>query len=115
MNELVPLIEQLGQGLLEISRVLQRESEKNAMGQQLVDQHGEVVTKTGAMRILKMGHEKVTQMLDDGRLDKACEGTGVSVRSIARYMQNPKQADWNAAVQRRKAAPKRTARKTKPA
>lgn len=67
----------------------------------LVAQHGEVTSYVNAGRILGRNSKTVKAMLGDGRLDYACEGTRVDVRSIARYIMAPKQEDF-AARQRRK-------------
>ena len=66
----------------------------------LVAQHGEVTTISNAARVLSRARNTVMKMLQDGRLDYACEGTRVDVRSIARYIMAPKQEDY-AARQRR--------------
>lgn len=62
----------------------------------LVERHGEVCTKTDAGRILGRSVNTIKAMLADGRLDAACAGTMVDVRSIARYIMQPKQADDDA-------------------
>lgn len=66
----------------------------------MVEAYGEVCTKAQAARILRRGPTAIRSMLADGRLDAACEGEMVDVRSIARYIAAPKQAD-EAARQRR--------------
>lgn len=66
----------------------------------LVAQHGEVTTVTNAARVLSRARNTIIAMLKDGRLDYACEGTRVDVRSIARYIMAPKQEDFNAKVRR---------------
>lgn len=104
MQSLVPLFTQMGESLLEAARILKQESERATLEWRLLNQYGEIVTKKDARAILGIGHEKVTQMLKDGRLDPACEGQMISVRSIARYMQNPKQQDWNAKMLARQKA-----------
>ena len=67
----------------------------------LVAQHGEVTTISNAARVLSRARNTIMEMLRDGRLDYACEGTRVDVRSIARYIMAPRQEDF-AARQRRK-------------
>ena len=52
----------------------------------LVLTHGEVVDKSVAARILGVTRATVYAMLADGRIESACEGARVSVRSIARYI-----------------------------
>lgn len=66
----------------------------------LVREHGEVVTYTEAGRILSRSIKTVKAMLEDGRIDYACAGTMVDVRSIARYIAAPKQEDFNARVRK---------------
>lgn len=60
----------------------------------LVAQHGEVTTISNAARVLSRARNTIMEMLRDGRLDYACEGTRVDVRSIARYIMAPKQEDF---------------------
>lgn len=71
--------------------------EREAM---MVLMYGEVCTKTAASRILGRSAKTVNRMLEDGRLDAACEGTRVDVRSIARYITAPKQEDFEARKRR---------------
>lgn len=59
----------------------------------MLERYGEVCKRTAAARILGCSTGKVTAMLKDGRLDFACGGGMVDVRSIARYICQPKQAD----------------------
>ena len=66
----------------------------------LVREHGEVVTYTQAGRILSRSIKTVKAMLEDGRIDYACAGTRVDVRSIARYIAAPRQEDFNARVRK---------------
>lgn len=66
----------------------------------LVAQHGEVISISGAARILSRARPTIYGMLEDGRLDYACEGTRVDVRSIARYIMAPKQEDHKARLRR---------------
>lgn len=62
--------------------------------------HGEVCGKKEAGRILGCGTAHINSMLEDGRLDYACEGKKVCVRSIARYIAEPKKADEEARIRR---------------
>ena len=52
----------------------------------LVLRYGEYVDKTAAAEILGVTRATVYAMLSDGRIDAACAGRRVDVRSIARYM-----------------------------
>lgn len=60
----------------------------------LVNKHGEVCTRTDAAKILSKCRQTINAMLADGRLDSACAGDMVDVRSIARYIMAPRQADF---------------------
>ena len=62
----------------------------------MVARYGEVCTRAKAARILGRCFTTINAMLDDGRLQWACAGTMVDVRSIARYIEQPKQADFEA-------------------
>lgn len=62
----------------------------------MVAQYGEVCTQTTAARVLSCSTATVRVMLDDGRLDRACGGRMVDVRSIARYIAAPAQEDFEA-------------------
>lgn len=62
----------------------------------LVSQYGEVCSKATAAKILSKSTQTVRVMLEDGRLDTACAGTAVDVRSIARYIMAPKTEDRRA-------------------
>lgn len=66
----------------------------------MVAQYGEVVNFTTAGKILSRSIKTVKAMLDDGRIDYACAGTMVDVRSMARYIAAPKQEDFNARVRK---------------
>ena len=57
---------------------------------ELTTRYGEYVDKTVAARILGVTRTTVYAMLEDGRIEGACEGRRVSVSSIARYMMKPK-------------------------
>lgn len=68
----------------------------------MVRMYGEVCTKSAAARMLNCAAGTIYKMLDDGRLDEACEGKMVDVRSIARYIAAPKQEDFEARKRRLK-------------
>ena len=55
----------------------------------MVRQWGEVVSQAKAGRILSRHPNTIRAMLDDGRLQAACAGAMVDVRSIARYIEAP--------------------------
>lgn len=62
--------------------------------------YGEVCSISKAGRILHRDRDTIKKMFLDGRLDRACEGTMVDVRSIARYIMSPKQEDEEARKRR---------------
>ena len=59
----------------------------------MLERYGEVCTRVAAARILGCSTGKVKAMLNDGRLALACAGEMVDVRSIAAYIQQPRQVD----------------------
>ena len=63
---------------------------------------GEACTKAAAGRALGRSVNTVKAMLEDGRLEDACDGTRVDVRSIARYISKKKEMDFEARVRRYK-------------
>ena len=65
-----------------------REEELARKEEALVAQYGEYVDKTA--KILGVTRATVYAMLADGRIEGACSGRRVAVRSIARYMATPK-------------------------
>jgi len=66
----------------------------------MVARYGEAVKYTTAGKILDRSSQSIKDMLSDGRLDAACGGTMVDVRSIARYICAP--AAENAKARMRK-------------
>lgn len=71
-------------------------------GNEMAKMYGEVCSKAEAARILRCGKKRIESMLSDGRLDAACEGSRVDVRSIARYIMQPRQEDEAARIRRLK-------------
>lgn len=59
----------------------------------MLERYGEVCTRVAAARILGCSVGKIKNMLHDGRLETACAGDMVDVRSIAEYIMAPRQAD----------------------
>lgn len=68
----------------------------------MVEAYGEVCTRAKAAKLLSRSPNTIPGMVKDGRLDEACEGTMIDVRSIARYISNPKQEDEDARIRRLK-------------
>lgn len=66
----------------------------------MVRMYGEVCTKSAAARMLNCAPATIYKMLEDGRLDPACEGRMVDVRSIARYIMEPEKEDEEARKRR---------------
>lgn len=66
----------------------------------MVKLYGEVCTRKDAAKMLGRTAETVSKMMQDGRLDSACGGTMVDVRSIARYIAAPEQEDFEARKRR---------------
>ena len=68
----------------------------------MTEQYGEACTKKVAAHILGRDARTIARWIADGRIDDACAGTMVDVRSLARYLAAPKQMDLEA--RRRKMA-----------
>lgn len=62
----------------------------------MVRTYGEVCTRAEASRILSRTPKTISLMLADGRIEEACAGSMVDVRSIARYISQPRQEDFQA-------------------
>ena len=77
---------------------------KEAMAKDRADRmaflYGECCTKTRASAILGRSTKTIQVMLEDGRLALAGDGL-VDVRSIAQYIENPKQNNFIASNKRR--------------
>lgn len=58
---------------------------------EMVSLYGEVCKRADAARILHVSSPTINSMLSDGRLEWACEGQMVDMRSIARYICMPAQ------------------------
>ena len=59
----------------------------------MLERYGEVCKRTIAARILGCSDSKIKNMIQDGRLETACGGSMVDVRSIAAYICQPRQVD----------------------
>ena len=66
----------------------------------MLNRYGEVCRKSDAARILHRCPTTINQMLKDGRIDYACGGEMVDVRSIARYIATPAAEDSRARRER---------------
>ena len=67
----------------------------------MVDQYGEACSKTQAAKIISVTPPTINAMLADGRVLYACGGTRVDVRSLARYIDDPGQADHAARMRKK--------------
>ena len=67
-----------------------QEAAQASKEEELLGRYGEYVDKTMTAKILGVTRATVYAMLADGRIQGACAGRRVSVRSIARYMAAPK-------------------------
>ena len=68
--------------------------------QQMVERLGETCTVAAATRELHCSRQKIHSMMADGRLQSACGGTRVDVRSIAHYIHMPAQINEEARKRR---------------
>lgn len=59
----------------------------------MVEQYGESCTKVAAGRIMGCDPRTISRWIADGRIEDACCGTRVDVRSLARYLSAKKQVD----------------------
>lgn len=66
----------------------------------MVERYGECCSQEKAVKILGKCSRTIRRMLDDGRLTLL--SAGVDVRSIAFYMMNPDQNNFEASHQRKK-------------
>ena len=60
----------------------------------MISRYGECCTKSKAAQILSCSRPRITAMIADGRLKTTCDGRRVDVRSIAAYLEAPKQIDF---------------------
>lgn len=58
----------------------------------MTEQYGEACTKKVAAHILGRDPRTIARWIADGRIDDACAGTMVDVRSLARYLAAPAEA-----------------------
>lgn len=68
----------------------------------MVEMHGEACTYTAAGKIINRTDDTVRRMIREGRIRSACEGTMVDVRSLAEYIERPKQIDSEARLNKRR-------------
>ena len=68
----------------------------------MLERYGKAASCTKAAHIIGRSAQTVKHMLEDGRLKYACEGTMVDVRSIAEYIERPKQIDFETRLAKRR-------------
>lgn len=71
-------------------KALWQEEARTCPTDEIFARYGEYVDKTVAARLLGVTRATVYTMLSDGRIEGACEGRRVSVRSIVQYMKKPR-------------------------
>lgn len=69
----------------------------------MVRMYGEVTSKRDAAKILSVSTSKIKSMVNDGRIEAACAGTMIDVRSLARYIAEPKAMEEIGRINRIKA------------
>lgn len=62
---------------------------------------GEACSKTDAAKAIGCSTQTITAMLEDGRLESACEGTRVDVQSLARYIERRTDENRKARLRRK--------------
>ena len=62
----------------------------------MLERYGEVCTRKMAAKLLGRCERTINAMLSDGRLETACAGQMVDVRSIARYISEPEAEEFRA-------------------
>lgn len=75
--------------------------EPNERAQLMIKAYGEAVTYATAGKVIERSPNTIKLMIEDGRLDAACEGTRVDVYSLARYICKPKEIDFEARAKKR--------------
>lgn len=67
----------------------------------MLEMYGEACTKAQAAKMLNCSGGTITNMIEDGRIEPACEGTRVDVRSIAEYIMAREQKNFDARQQKK--------------
>jgi hypothetical protein len=67
----------------------------------LLSKYGECLAQVKAAKELDCSPATVRGMLDDGRLERAGEGK-VSTLSVARYLENPRAADYETRIRKQR-------------
>lgn len=68
----------------------------------MVEMHGEACTMVQAGKIINRCENTIAQMVRDGRIKAACEGSMIDVRSLAEYIERPAQIDCEARLRKRR-------------
>jgi hypothetical protein len=61
--------------------------------EEMLKLYGEVCKRKDAAKILHCCPKHISNMVKDGRLKEACAGTKIDVRSIAEYIETPREHD----------------------
>lgn len=69
--------------------------------EELQRQYGIAVKRVTAARMIDVHPTTISHMIADGRLETMAGGKRVSVESIARYLDNPKKADFETHFRKR--------------
>ena len=67
----------------------------------MIAMYGEACTKTVAARIVGCNTATICEMIRDGRINSACEGSKVDVASLAGYIDRKPMADHEARMRRK--------------
>lgn len=68
----------------------------------MVERYGEACTQMKAAEIINRSRETIRRMLLEGRIKTACEGTMVDVRSLAEYIERPRQIDQDSRLAKKR-------------
>lgn len=68
----------------------------------MVERYGEACTQAMAAQIINRSRESIRRMLLDGRISTACEGSMVDVRSLAAYIERPREIDAEKRAERKR-------------
>jgi len=72
----------------------------------MMEAYGPAMTYAKAAQVLHLHPGTIKNMLADGRLDYACEGTKVCTYSVAQYIAAPKQMDCEARQRKKRPSSK---------
>lgn len=67
----------------------------------MLELYGEACTKAQAAKMLNCSGGTIANMIEDGRIEAACAGTRVDVRSIAEYIMCRDQKNFETRMRKR--------------